>query len=269
MNIPITKYDLCTLHACRGINTIRYFCESIQQLDATKLAQAYRDLRDEDISRKQAGKRYFVEHSGAPTNNSLTTLKPWDSEDHLAMALSTDSAMLQVVTGDFKALQVLAYKFPLYSAHSGPGLRAADLFAAVDGTAPCVIELKKTRKSKNSTQSSADSPLYALLQGLKYCAVVERNMPDIADESKRLPMPTLKLTPLHLMVMAPSDYWSHFIDHLETGNWQLELKQLAVALTNELGIKIHFIALHGAEFKSTEVGKGPHLLREVRVKDAF
>ena len=46
-------------------------------------------------------------------------------------------------------------------------------FAVLDGNLPCVMELKK---------SGRDTPLWALLEGLTYCAIVEANADDIASE---------------------------------------------------------------------------------------
>ena len=65
---------------------------------------------------------------------------------------------------------------PLKARQGDRGVGKVDLFAVVDGRLPCVGELKV------AGETNYGEPLWALLEGLTYCAIVEANARDIASE---------------------------------------------------------------------------------------
>ena len=90
---------------------------------------------------------------------------------------------------------------PLKARQGDRGVGKVDLFAAVDGRLPCVVELKVAGES-----ARGDTPLRALLEGLAYCAIVEANAADIASEFAE--QHVVSASRPTLVVMAPDNYWA-------------------------------------------------------------
>lgn len=272
MTMPMPPYDLRTLHTCSEVQDAKQFFRTLKNLNVAELVAAYNELHDNAPSRQQPGLRWYEENDyfGPQHTGTFPEAKKWHGERHLEMALFNDFATRATVAAtSFKALQLLDYQFPLKAKRADKNIGKVDLFAVVDRTQPGVIELKKIRKNSNQTLS-ADSPLSGLLQGLAYCAIVEANMSAIASESRRRPLPPLDEKPLHLIVMAPCNYWDFFTSDTSYGTWQSDLQQLADGLAEQLNIKIHFIALEGVDdWPNGGEGQKPRLGNRVIVKDVF
>jgi hypothetical protein len=247
--------DLLTLYKSPSVNQVSGFCHHIDQLDPNDLVAAYHQVREAAPRRHPRGKRYFVGHSGVTSNGGHSNRR----EEHLAVALwnnCNDGSPL--VMPDGRVLDLLDYQFPLKARQGDKGVGKVDLFGLINGETPCVIELKihADGMSKN------DTPLRAFLEALAYCAMVEANIVDIAQEVAENWDKKLVGGRPDLIVMAPSEYWSAYLSHPAVGKWWPSLCRLADQLEKSLGLKTHFIALRDVDFSMGLAGQKPQLVRE-------
>jgi len=142
------------------------------------------------------------------------------------------------------ALSILDYQTPLKARRDDKGIGKVDLFGAIDGSIPCVIELKVS----TSNGRCSDTPLRAFLEALAYCAIIESNLADIAAEARDKFGIQLADGRPALCLIAPEDYWFAYLKHKKTGDWWPRLDALAHELKTLLGLETHFIALKDASF---------------------
>ena len=244
--------DLLGLYKVPYVNHLSGFCEYTGQLDADQLVAGYHQLVDAAPRRHSRGKNYFVGHTGAPSTGAHSNRR----EEHLAMALwnwSDDHGPLPIAGAG--ELTLLDYQFPLKARRGDAGVGKVDLFGVTDGKRPCVVELKIHPHGKGSS----DTPLRAFLEALAYCAIVEANVAEIAREAaESLGIDIQPVRPA-LMVLAPGEYWSGYLDHPAAGDWQPALYLLAEQLRDLLGLQSHFATLGGAGFEKGLGGQKPRM----------
>ena len=152
----------------------RHLADSIQRVDVVAVCREYDQLRKRAPSRSARNKRYFVGHDGRPQAKYPAS----PSEKHLAIALWRLKAQWPRAGGGW--LRLLDYQFPLKASRSDTGLGEVDLLGVTDQGRLVVIELKVRRKDG----SRGDTPLLALMEGLRYAAVVHANHGAIAAEAR-------------------------------------------------------------------------------------
>jgi hypothetical protein len=204
-----------------------------------------------------AGKRYFVGHTGFPSGSSNSTSR----EEHLAIALWNAEQTFMLPDG--QTLELLDYQFPLKARQSDKGVGKVDLISVLGGIQPGVIELK----IHTFGAGQSDTPLRAFLEALAYCALVEANAEDIAEEA--MDNFGLKITEPRpvLIVMAPKKYWIDYLNHPKAGHWWPALHKLADQLNEKLNLQSHFIAIQGAKFEMGSRDKKPHLNMDCSLRD--
>jgi hypothetical protein len=240
------------LYSTPEVNRITDFADTTARLSVEELVAQYIDLRDSAPSRHHRKKRYFegrpgITGSGQPSNRR---------EEHLAVALRnafTKDRPIQLDNG--QALTLLDYQTPLKARRDDKGIGKVDLFGAIDGTLPCVIELKVP----TTHGGVSDTPLRAFLEALAYCAVIEANSADISAEAEASFGMQLTQGRPALCVMAPDSYWLAYLEHPKAGAWWPQLKKLASELEATLGLESHFVALQDADFEMGLAGKPPRL----------
>ena len=236
---------LIDLHNDRAVNRIVEFAEVAAALasDVGSLALRYEDLVRVAPRRHDRGKRYLHGRTGITSSGSSSNR----GEEHLAVALYNASRGSEACSlPDQSQLEIIDYQMPLKARRDDRGIGKVDLFAIVDGRLPCVVELKVARES-----ARGDTPLRALLEGLAYCAIIEANAADIASEvADQHPLAPSRPT---LIVMAPDDYWTGYLDHPRAGRWFSAVRALAAGLRDTLGLEIYLLALLDASF---EMGLG-------------
>jgi hypothetical protein len=220
--------DLKHLYKEPAIN-LSMFCEEAKQLnDQVDLASAYLRLRDEAPQRNESQK-YFVRH--AQTYKQTSSRR----EEHLAIALwnETESRPLDLPDGD--TLKFLDYQMPLKESNRDKKIGKVDLFAVI-GNQSCVVELK----THTEATRQSDTPLRAFLEGLAYCAIVERNARKITCEVEKKFHHRLTNSRPILALMAPTMYWE-FHEARGEGCWWFEINRMAESLYTSLGIDTRFI----------------------------
>ena len=245
--------DLLTVYKEPRINHISGFCDAINELDSYELTCAYHHLRESAPHRHERNKHYFVGHSGVTSSGGKSNRR----EEHLAVALWNSSQVgRSFALPDGHTLEFLDYQFPLKARQSDKGVGKVDLFGVAGKTKPCVIELK----IHPANTGMGDTPLRAFLEALAYCAIVEANAGEIAQEAfDQFGYEFTESRPT-LIVMAPEEYWRGYINHQKTGNWWPALRRLADQLEESFGLESHFIVLRGAHFSMGLEGQKPQLL---------
>ena len=242
---------LIDLHNDRAVNRIVEFAEVAAALasDVGSLALRYEDLVRVAPRRHDRGKRYLHGHTGITSSGPLSNRR----EEHLAVALyNASSGGEACLLPDQSQLEIIDYQMPLKARRDDRGIGKVDLFAVVDGRLPCVVELKVARES-----ARGDTPLRALLEGLAYCAIIEANAADIASEVEQHPLAPSQ--PI-LIVMAPDDYWTGYLNHPKAGRWFSAVRDLATGLRDTLGLEIYLLALLDASFEMGLGGQPPRLI---------
>ena len=174
----------------------------IQRIDVVDLCREYDQLRKAAPSRSARIKRYFVGHDGRPQAKYPGS----PSEKHLAIALWRLKAQWPRAGGGWLCL--LDYQFPLKASRSDTGLGEVDLLGATDHGRLVVTELKVRRKDG----SRGDTPLLALMEGLRYAAVVHANHRAIASEARERFAIHVSVEPPIVQILAPEDWWRGWCD---------------------------------------------------------
>ena len=233
------------MHNDPAVNRITEFAEVAATLasEVGMFARRYEDLVRTAPRRHDRGKRYLHGRTGVTGSGAWSNRR----EEHLAVALYNASRGGAAFTlPDRRPLEIIDYQMPLKARRDDRGIGKVDLFAVADGRLPCVVELKVA-----GTTALGDTPLWALLEGLTHCAIVEANIARIASEAAdRYALTACRPT---LVVMAPDDYWAGYANHPEAGEWLSAVRGLISGLGDTLGLEVHLLALLDARF---EMGLG-------------
>ena len=222
--------------------TTRGLANAIHGIDVVALCKEYDQLRKAAPSRSARNKPYFVGHDGR-----LQARNPGSpSEEHLAIALRRLNARWPRAGAG--GVRLLDYQFPLQASRSDAGLGKVDLLGATDEGRLAVIELKVRQRDG----SLGDTPLLALMEGLRYAAVVHANYRAIAAEARGCFAINVPDEPPILKILAPEDWWRGWRDMVRStrraaGQWEPKFLELSAQLGARLGIVIECVFLQGIE----------------------
>lgn len=224
-----------------GGRTTTRLADSIQRIDIVALCREYEEMRKAAPSRSARNKRYFVGHDGCPQVMDRNNV----SERHLAIALWRLKERWPRAGTSW--MRLLDYEFPLQASISDTGLGKVDLLGVTDRGRPVVIELKVRRKDG----ARGDTPLLALMEGLRYAAIVQANHLTISSEARDCFAIQTTNEPPIVQILAPEDWWNGWHNMVPStrrsaGQWEREFAQLTDQLEVRLGIAIECTALHGA-----------------------
>ena len=257
--------SLIELYSDPSVNSIQKFADVGKQLDVEELIKKYKELIQRAPHRHETAKKYFVEDHDLFIGHENSNRK----EEHLAGALFNackKGKPFELPNGE--SLDIIDYQFPLKAKQKDKGIGKLDLFGAIDAKIPCVIELKVDCDKGGKK----DTPLRAFLEGLAYCAIVESNMSAIAKEAKDRFKMKFKSSRPHLIVLAPEDYWSYYLEKTPAGGWMTPLTNLTKKICQLLKMEVHFVSITNAEFHWGGNGK-PATMKSnckfVTVKELF
>ena len=207
---------------------------NIAAIDRNLLRDEYRELKARAPRRAECGKQWFVlGHDGRLANGVRSALR----EKHVARALWNCKGAWSLPSGG--RFRLLDYEFSLH-AHQSDGAGEVDLLAATDKGRLIVIEMKFAPRS--------DTPLGALMQGIRYAAIVEANLPVIAAEAKaRFGVKIAAQRPI-VQVLAPKAWWLGWFElktstRCAAGNWETALAGFAADVRSRLELPVEFAAL--------------------------
>ena len=224
--------------------TITDLAKTISEVDRDALIREYEKLRRYAPRRLDQNKRYFVGHDG----NLSTAKRSNRGEERLAIALwNLNKCWPYLDDGRFRLLD---YQFPLKARRSDKGIGKVDLLGVTDHGRLMVIELKVESKRKNDP---GDSPASALMQGLRYAAIVESNIREIAPEVESCPgdrfkdVSIVEEVPI-VQILAPTSWWRGWFEldastRKAAGHWEPEFSKLTRDVEKRLGVAVECMAL--------------------------
>lgn len=228
---------------------------AIRGIDISALHCEYDGLRQAAPRRADRGKQYFVGHDGMLPKNSASDRR----EEHLAIALWRLKQTWPRAGGGHQCL--LDYQFPLKARRSDGGIGKVDLLGATDAGRLAIIELKV----RPAGSGRGDTPLGALMEGLRYAAVVQANHGAIAAEAKdRFGIDLPADPPPIVQILAPKDWWQGWTGmtgraRTAAGQWEPEFLN---QVQNRIGICVECMYLVGGDPKCIAWDThGPHLLQ--------
>ena len=140
---------------------------NINRVGRDELRDEYLKLMEYAPHRADRGKRYFVNgHNGIPSGTSASNR----TEEHLALALWNLRRLWPRADG--YEFYLLDYQFPLQARQSDRGIGKVDLIGLTTDRRLMVIELKV---KPDGADNRRETPVAALLQGLRYAAIVQAN----------------------------------------------------------------------------------------------
>ena len=214
--------------------------DAINGIDMDSLCKEFEELRAAAPSRPDRDKTYFVGHERRrPPKDSGNP-----SEKHLAIALRR-LKMLHA-RADVTQVRLLDYQFPLKAAQSDRGLGEVDLLGVTAGGRIVIVELKVRRRD-----DPGDPPVHALMEGLRYAAVVQANIGAIAAEVRCLFAIDVPDRPPIVQILAPEDWWRGWCNMVPrtrraAGPWEVPFLDLATRVEARLGIAVECASLGAA-----------------------
>ena len=140
--------------------------------------------------------------------------------------------------------QVLDYQCPLKDAHANQEVGKIDLLGITDCGRLVVCELKVARSN-----GRGESPMAALMQGLRYAAVVDANNGAIGREAvDSLGVPAVSDQRPVVQILAPKKWWRGWFQledstRQKAGPWERKFAALAADIESRLGVSIECLAL--------------------------
>lgn len=197
---------------------------AISSVDADALCAEYGALRENAPRRLQSGKSYFVGHtgiaSGAGASNRL--------EEHCAIALVNLGRRWPRPDGGW--FRLLDYQVPLKARQADTGIGKIDLLGVTQAGRLVVVELKV----EGEGGGRSDAPPAALMEGLRYAAMIEADMDALAAEAEHRFGVTLARLPPIVQLLAPKAWWRRWLELPAAGDWGPLFTELAAAIAAKL-----------------------------------
>ena len=242
---------------------VQGLANTIAGIDRDVLCREYYELKRSAPRRRDKGKRYFVRHSGKLSTKSGSNRL----EEHLAIALWNLNEYWPRHDGGW--FRLLDYQFPLKAQRSDKGIGEVDLLGVTDKGRLMVIELK-VRNARDQ------SPVWALMQGLRYAAVVEANFKVIASEAENhsgdrfKDVNIIETSPI-IQILAPRSWWRYWLElsaqtRNDAGDWEVEFCNLIADIEKQLGLAVECMALddvdrtdiiYGTDCKTPQIKQNP------------
>ena len=138
--------------------------------------------------------------------------------------------------GNFR---IIDYQVPLKSRRSDYGIGKIDLMGITDDHL-LVIELKVITQKRGR----GDPPITALLEGLRYAAVVDANMACLSSElQNRSNMTVQRTSSPSVLVVGEQSWWEEWRTDTDANTAFQYLHDLTVDISKELNLDIHYAEL--------------------------
>ena len=236
--------------------------KDIANIDRKTLRDEYKQLI-KTAPRRSDKKKYFVCHDGKLSPNGKSSQR----EEHMAVALWNLERQWPRPNGGW--FRLLDYQVPLQAHRSDQGIGKVDLLGLTDQGQLMVIELKV---KPDGDSNRGETPVKALMQGLRYAAIVKANREQISSEAKRcFKVDVVAERPL-VQVLAPKAWWEGWLNmtgstHEAAGYWEPEFSQLVWDVEEQLGVTVECMALDdlgdaitfGADQKTPQLDHVPSL----------
>lgn len=186
-------------------------------------------------------------------------------EERLAMALCHGGRWRSPRMGNFR---VLDRQVPLQAKRADARIGKVDLLGVTDSGRLVVIELKV--KPAGKARGRESNPAAALVQGLRYAAIISANQEVIANEAKHLFGVEVSEDPPAVVVLGPQAWWGGWLElprstRKAMGDWEQEFDRLARDVEARLDLVVECLALEDVEPSKLAGATTPRLDRELEV----
>ena len=217
-----------------------------------QLCDEYKHLQACAPNREQG---YFTGHDGTLSRPVKLNARVQRYEEHLAIALFNEKSEWSAPCGG--VLRLLDYQFPLKSRRNDKGIGKIDLLGITDEGRLTVIELKIHPKSE---KERGDNPMTALMEGLRYTAIVQANQDNIIIEAKAKFGIEIRDTPPVIWLMGTEAWWRGWSTELASStrqkldHWEPEFAHLCRNINQSMDIEINCVALQGIDRDDIDYG---------------
>lgn len=207
---------------------------AIAGLDIAALASEYQEVRKSAPNRQSHGKAYFVGHSGSTPGGDASNRR----EEHLARKLCTPDALWPWFDGGW--VRPLDYQVPLKARQGDVGVGKIDLLGVTDGGRLVVVELKVDRTG----DSRGDAPPAALMEALRYAAILQANQSTIADEARtKYKLSVSDEIPPAVLLLGTSAWWESWLTLRSAGPWTHGFARLLSEVETRLNVPVRCMAI--------------------------
>ena len=191
------------------------------------------------------------------TASNLRELDPARSnrrEEHIAIALvNLDQRWSFDGLGEFAFLD---YQLPLKAKRSDIGIGKVDLLGLARQGQLLVVELKVT----GHTGGRSDPPIVALLEGLRYAAILVANLARLSEEVRLATGSTLSEHAAPDVVVLGERSWWQTWRNVKDGSAALSaLGRFADGIRGQLGLALHFAEMADVSLTYGRDGAAPQL----------
>ena len=213
---------------------------------ADALRREYESLRQCAPARHERDKKYFVDsHRGVPSSGRWSNRR----EEHCAIALVNLGRDWEHPCGG--SFRFLDYQFPLKARQSDCGIGKVDLVGVNDRGRFIVAELKVGNKGNSS-------PDKALIQGLHYATIVEKNLEAIRKEAKVRFNVHVSQEPPIVQLLATEAWWRQYGFSCDAaGDEQKRFAAMVKVIESEIGVVIECWAFDRLDVEFGLEGKKP------------
>ena len=207
-------------------------------LSRDELCREYEELRRCSPNRGLRKKPYLVKDRESTSRDDSNRF-----EERLAMALCHSGGWRSPRMGNFR---VLDRQVPLQAERADAGIGKVDLLGVTDSGRLVVVELKV--KPEEKARAREGNPAAALVQGLRYAAIISANQEVIANEARRLFGADVSEEPPAVVVLAPQAWWGGWLElpgstRKAMGDWEQEFERLARDVEARLDLVVECLAL--------------------------
>ena len=224
----------------KRLGKTRDLVSHINRVKRDVLREEFLELINRAPHRSDRGKHYFVDgHNGIPSGTSVSNRY----EEHLAIALWNLKHFWP--RDDGSQFCFLDYQVPLQARQSDRGIGKVDLVGLTTEKRLIVVELKV---KPEGTENRGETPAAALLQGLRYAAIVQANRKAIGKEIEDRFQITVSDQPPIVQVLAPQDWWQGWMQLPDStrnaaGYWEPAFTRLAREIEDGIGVTVECASL--------------------------
>jgi len=222
--------------------TRRHLNDALAAIDPASVRAEYEALVKAAPTRALSS-RYLGDRSGIPSSTGPSNRR----EEHVAMALANMQQRWPLPGG--QTFELIDYQVPLKARRNDAGIGKVDLLGIAEDGRLVIIELKVAGQSGGA----GDAPPIALMEAVRYAAILQANRARIQNEVARIFGRTLSDDPPVLLILGENEWWHSWAASAET------LARKVEEVSEALGLPIVLGSLETCELSYGFGGTAPRL----------
>ena len=216
----------------------------LQDLEAEEVANAYANLKA-NAPKRNDQQPYLGGRNGYTSSSASTNRR----EEHFAVAMVNAQQRWPLLNS--KTFELVDYQVPLKAKRSDRGIGKIDLFGLTEAGQAMVVELKV----QGHRGGDGDAPPVALLEAIRYGAIVEANLDRLRQEFRTRFGRSMTRQPPILCVLGEEDWWKSWLSsHPDAADL---IARKSSEFSNALGLPILFGSISSSEIEYGIDGKPP------------